>query len=299
MPPLREQIRSVHVFNRPKIRKIFQWKHHNGTIVAVWVTVVAIAALGATLDNAAYLFTLAYLFAFAAGVWSLGSWLSSDTVQKIQCKTTRRRGRGKPYSRRKLLATKWGGSVAIILLFIVTVRFVSGVALRKELEKLGGRLYPASDPLPLNCGPNIQPRDVVIVIGHGAAALADTFPFVVMASQRFGAMVTIERNADGSIVVPLDIRSPDGKVIVRMDENGFVVNRNNILEMRRPDRSSLVIVDQYGNQVLNARYMNRQAFRLTGLINYGGRNIPIEFPGVSGICMVGNGIKNFVPVLIP
>ena len=135
-------------------------------------------------------------------------------------------------------------------------------------------------------------------MGNGTSARI-TFPFMVMASMRFGSLLSIERESDGSIFIPLEIRSPDGKIIVKMDEHGFDVNRNNILKMHRDDRSSLVVVDEYGNEVLNARYMNRQAFRLTGLINYGGQQLPIQFPGISGLCIDTNGIKNAIPVVIP
>lgn len=289
---------AVHIFDRPKVRKVFQWKYHNGIIVALWGAVTGMAALGATLDNAAYLFRLGYLFAFAACIWSLGSWLTSDTVERLGRKPKKQRRRAEHYSRKKYLITKWGISTAITGFFVAAVWFVSDIALRKELEQLGGRLLPASDPMPLNCGTGLKPEEAVLLMGNGTSARI-TFPFMVMASMRFGSLLSIERESDGSIFIPLEIRSPDGKIIVKMDEHGFDVNRNNILKMHRDDRSSLVVVDEYGNEVLNARYMNRQAFRLTGLINYGGQQLPIQFPGISGLCIDTNGIKNAIPVVIP
>jgi hypothetical protein len=65
------------------------------------------------------------------------------------------------------------------------------------------------------------------------AAMFSKFPHVVYASQSRGPILTLDRSASGSIEVIMDIRSSDGKIIARMNRDGFVVNRNNYLDMRR------------------------------------------------------------------
>lgn len=133
---------NLHIFDRPKVKKAFHWKNSNGLIFFLWGVVIAMVALGAGLDNAAYLFKWAYFFAVAAFVWSIGSWLTSDTVQSLQ-KPTRRQRRGLDhYSRWKCVLVKWGVAALIVVFFLGSLDFVSDIALRKALELLEGRLVP-------------------------------------------------------------------------------------------------------------------------------------------------------------
>lgn len=116
------------------------------------------------------------------------------------------------------------------------------------------------------------------------------FPRTVVAIQDVGSAITLDRANDGSIGVVMDIRSRDRRIIARLSPNGFVVNKNNFLEMRK-DRSSLIVVDEYGNEVLNARYLNPNAFVLKGLLTYPDRNpIPLSFaPRMRHICLSNAG----------
>jgi len=91
-------------------------------------------------------------------------------------------------------------------------------------------------------------------------------------------VIGLERNSAGGIIVSMDIRSDDGRIIVRLSKDGFVVNRNNELLVNRPDKSTLIIEDQYGNVALDARYLNERAFRITGTLHYQGQTIPLQFP---------------------
>jgi hypothetical protein len=54
----------------------------------------------------------------------------------------------------------------------------------------------------------------------------------------------------------------------------------------RKAKSTLVIVDEYGNEVLNANYLNRNAFILKGVLTYPDRDpIPISFaPRMRHMC---------------
>lgn len=68
------------------------------------------------------------------------------------------------------------------------------------------------------------------------------------------------------------------------------MNKNNFLEMRK-DKSSLVIVDEYGTEVLNARYLNRDAFVLKGVLRYPDLNpIPLSLaPRMRQVCLSNFG----------
>jgi hypothetical protein len=57
-------------------------------------------------------------------------------------------------------------------------------------------------------------------------------------------VVVVDRLEDGAMAILLDLRSEAGRVVASLDKDAFMVNRNNILEMKRPDRNTLIVVDQ-------------------------------------------------------
>jgi hypothetical protein len=65
------------------------------------------------------------------------------------------------------------------------------------------------------------------------------------------------------LAVILDLRSDDGKIIARMDESGYVINRNNTLEIKK-SKSNLTVVDIYGREVLDVKYLNPHAVSVRG-----------------------------------
>ena len=86
---------------------------------------------------------------------------------------------------------------------------------------------------------------------------------MVIKSERHGDVLTLTRQGNNAIAVNLDIRSGDGKVIVRMDRDGYVVNRNNILSIKK-NKSSLTVLDLYGREVLGIEYLNPNVIRMGG-----------------------------------
>jgi hypothetical protein len=74
----------------------------------------------------------------------------------------------------------------------------------------------------------------------------------------------------------LDIRDSNHRIIARIEHNRFIVNPNNILTKRQPDRSTLIILDQEGNEVVNCRYVNEHTIRFTGRFYVEGREVVIN-----------------------
>lgn len=70
-----------------------------------------------------------------------------------------------------------------------------------------------------------------------------------------------------------------------MDANGIVIGRNVGIHVLRPDKSTVLIEDDFGETVLRARYLNPQAFQVDGSIPYRGRIIPL-LPVLHGMCTV-------------
>ncbi|MGA7380589.1 MAG: hypothetical protein WBX03_07030, partial [Terriglobales bacterium] len=98
--------------------------------------------------------------------------------------------------------------------------------------------------------------------------------------------LTLDRSADGSIVVLMDVKTRDNKIVVRLDEHGFLVSESNKLKMERPDTHTLIVVDPEGEEVLNARYMNPQLIRLNGVLRYPRHRVPIQDETIHHTCVV-------------
>jgi hypothetical protein len=106
------------------------------------------------------------------------------------------------------------------------------------------------------------------------------FPWVVLAPQdrrlrREHPIITIEMDKAKHIAVNLDVLSEDRRVVARIKRNHFWVNPNNVLNKERPDRSTLVVTDQFGKEVLNIRYLNPHSIHLTGAFYVVGQAEPV------------------------
>jgi len=86
------------------------------------------------------------------------------------------------------------------------------------------------------------------------------------------------------------MRDTSNRIIARLDKNGFVVNNAYTLFMLRPDNSTVIIEDQFGKEVLNARFLNPGAFKLTGVLQYRERLVRLELPNFQYSCFIHNGI---------
>jgi hypothetical protein len=152
-------------------------------------------------------------------------------------------------------------------------------------EAQTGILFPANEPTPANnCQLPLAPGAVLVMLGneeqHNAAVLLK-LPGVVLDNSGAGIKLSVVRGKGKSIGILLDMRSSDGKLIARMNEEGYVINRNNTLEIKK-DRSTLRVVDLYGENVLDVAYLNPTT------ISVKGKNIGLP-KGMRFICIEGVG----------
>jgi len=118
------------------------------------------------------------------------------------------------------------------------------------------------------------------------------FPHTVLGVGGYSA-VSVNRDSQGFIAVRLEIRSEDGRIIVLMADNGFVINQNNYLQMERPNKSTLAVMDQTGKQVIFARYLNPHVLVLEGEVSVPGHgNIPLQLTNFHRSCIgvAGDGV---------
>jgi hypothetical protein len=156
------------------------------------------------------------------------------------------------------------------------------------VESLSGKLVPASDPTPNTACGDMGSDDVLILLGDTNAAMTNNFPHAIM--QVHGRdVISVDKDLGGTVVINMEIRGVDNKIIARLDRSGFVVNRNSELQVLRPDRSTLTVEDEYGTRVLYARFMNPRVIALRGIMRAQGLGIPIDIPYATHSCSAHGG----------
>lgn len=134
-------------------------------------------------------------------------------------------------------------------------------------QSLNGQLFPANDQMPKTlCG--APPKDSYLVAVNGDGHMFTKFPHVILFFHRQKTL-WLDKREDGSIALFVDLKDPDRRIAVRIDKDGFFIHPGTKFFARRPDKSSLVIQNEFGENVLSVRYVNPQAFEITE--NLGGR----------------------------
>ncbi|HEY3615684.1 MAG TPA: hypothetical protein VGK96_02660 [Candidatus Sulfotelmatobacter sp.] len=221
-----------------------------------------------------WLFITAYAFIVLAAFWTLGYWLTSDTLQKRDPRKWSRNRRKQSDLKRAIVIYRfwmWGGVITCVAGVALSVLFTNFVWERKELSELGGLLVPANDPNPSSyC--SLGANELGIEFGE-MSAKAKYFPVDII--QLYGEpAVTIDKNQDGTINLSLELTGSDHKVMLSLDRNSFKIPPGNYLSMRRPDRSTVTIDDAYNNQV-RIRYLNPHYFSVKGRLMFGGETIDL------------------------
>jgi hypothetical protein len=281
---------------RKHLRPFFHWTYSQFFIGGLFAAGVAMLTYNHFLP--------AYIFFSVAAIWALIYWQVSDhlNAKAVELEKRSERFRRKPKQEKTLVAFKkarrsyWtsnlAGSAMMVVLFISCLIWTHSAQVENALSLMAGPLLPANDPNPPNdvCAPNDD--EIAVFMGQKAFKTAQ-FPQTVI---RIGddPVISIDRTSSGAISLSLDVRGNDGRIIARIHNNVFEINQNNYLSMKRKDRSSLAVDDQYGNEVLNARFLNPRAFRLTAKLYSAGKSLDTDsFPGlIGGFCFsVAKGAK--------
>jgi hypothetical protein len=128
-------------------------------------------------------------------------------------------------------------------------------------ESLNGQLIPANDPTPkTGCG--TLPKGNYIAVVDGGGYMFTRFPHVVVSLHRQKA-IWLDKKPDGSVALFMDVRGADGAIAIRIDKDGFFINPKAALYVRRPDKSTILIQNEKGDDVLVVKYVNPEAFLVT------------------------------------
>lgn len=166
-------------------------------------------------------------------------------------------------------------------------------AQREFSEFLSGKLLPADDPMPrTKCSSRAEMvhGDVAVFVGSTVETITNKFPHTIL-QVRKRRVIYLDRTETGSLVLSLEMRDAANRLIARVDRNGFVVSSAYDVHLLRPDKSTVIIDDEFGNEMVRARFLNPKAFSISGVVIYGGTRIPLNLgaPG-SSICMSNSGV---------
>lgn len=253
-----------------RMRPFFHWKYAGVFISFFWGAILATLGIAAGVEYSKLFFILAYIFSFAAMLWSLGCWITSDFLHDknpIFWKRTRRK-RIIKWDFISFKIWKYGFSGFILILFVMSWIFISWMDETKELSSLHGWLYPANKPVPPNSCGKLDKDYLMVFLGDFVGA-SKTFPLTVLEAKGKKRIV-LDKREDGLLSVSMDVLGNDERIIARIEKGGFTININNYLKINRRDRSHLQVINQNGEQVLNMEYFNKQAIRITAVLRYPG-----------------------------
>lgn len=250
--------------------KLFQWQL--AAVLPTWLGMI-----WATLQFDS--FTAARIFSVITAVWACGAWFTSSYFVVLDRED-------------RLDYWRQLAPVALVAMFITGM---FGYIHSRELQSLKGVLYPANDKTPLNPCHKMRPSEsetyAVLILGSNAVPIK-SFPHTVLEafSRTRGRerVISIDRDESGRLYLMLDVKSADGKLVVRMNREGFAIGRNAIFEMQRPDRSTVSVIDAFGKHVLYCRYHNTGAISITGEVSIpGSGTYPLRDSHLQNNCVEG------------
>jgi hypothetical protein len=123
----------------------------------------------------------------------------------------------------------------------------------------------------------------------GDATWTNKFPQAVI-SYGDDPVLTLDRSEGGNIAVSLKVVDKSGDLVTSIDRNELNIANHALLTHKpRPDKSTLVVFDEGGNEALYVRYLNKKAIYIRGYMYLGGRRWVIDFPGENN-CIGGFGV---------
>jgi hypothetical protein len=130
-----------------------------------------------------------------------------------------------------------------------------------------GWLLPAKDPTPPNgCSRilTVLPHDeLVLLMGGAGVHTARNDKFTVL--QVGGCSLLSMQRATEGIAFDADIFNEDGKLVAHIEKNEFNLSSGKYSYARRPDRSTLIVYDEQGQEALWVRYLNPTTVQIRGV----------------------------------
>lgn len=251
------------------VRPWFRNKHSVGIILTLWTAGLSIGMASYSSAIPKDFFDISYALLLAAIVWSVGSFWSSSFLVNKRVETDNR--------------AEYKAWVVIVPVLVLTfavfcVLKIHSIQIARDLSELNGVLIPANDADPPSpCSAELVSESPLrLYFGHMSVVTRFEKAALITLPEPKGdedydpILLGIERAEDGSIALRANVVDRDRKVIVRIDRNHFEINRNLILDSLsppRPDSSTILIKDEYGN-VLKIRLLNKNSVFFEGKLYF-------------------------------
>lgn len=264
--------------HRDLLKKVFHF--HPGLIIGTTLPL----GFGMAFVNR---FPEAYLLFSVCLVCAAGLWLTSDSLLKAKAKSEKLPAKRNRFSQEEIARImrhkknrhrlrKWGGCTAIAALGIVCFATTARWNYEWELEQTFGVLTPADDPTPepMSClGSLQQPSPSAIRVYAGGGLFwsdGKTLTLVRIHDKPMLSGTLIKE----SLVISGDIYTPDGD-LVHIDQNHFETQSDLGFKPKRPDRHTLKVLDRWHREVLDIRFLNPRAIKLSGIFWSPGEKFPV------------------------
>ena len=159
------------------------------------------------------------------------------------------------------ISPNWLLSVVAAILSLAATGWLAWIILFPPPPMPTGPLIPAGEPTPAGSCPS-RPGDLVVALGTDRVMARGDGPFrPFMAHECPGPILT--RTREGLMVDALGYDwSNDIVYIIRENRLDFLMVAG--LTLHRPDRSTIELLDRFGDPVVYVRYLNRNAVRIRG-----------------------------------
>jgi hypothetical protein len=153
----------------------------------------------------------------------------------------------------------------------------------------GGMLVPArmpNPPVPASCHAPIPDNALRVYLGDSLGYFVG--PKITVVNIAGQPLLSIEKK-DKGMSINARIYSRDKRIVAEIRDNQFQINPNNYFHRERPNKHTLVVYDQEGEEVLNVDYLNPSAVQITGRFFYPNK-APVMI-GATSITIAGNTIS--------
>jgi hypothetical protein len=250
-----------------QIKQVLAWKFPSvfAIALALWSSGVG-AVIGDKYELAIFCFCL-------GGFWLGGWWILQRATAKVRPVPSKKYPSTKQRSR--TTTPRWARAVIVVIITCIPVLWTLSLRSNFELSRLyGATLLPADDPDIYGACGGKYPDDLKLYLAN-SEFVVKRFPYIVFFTLAKNAengeisgktWLSLDRAKNGGLLITAEVRGEDGKVLAEISNNILDVNENRIFRTHheRPDRSTLIIKDEYGETALYLRYLNLHTIRLAG-----------------------------------
>ena len=188
----------------------------------------------------------------------------------------------------------WIGFFIVVAILLNVTLYIRNEIVQREIQAqtpvFYGELVPGNEPtpeLPSPLPPGI-PRDMVFLfLGNNVIATDYSESLVLSKGEESFLSISIK---SGKMYITADLFDSNNNRIAKIIQNEFQANPDYAFNPKQPDAHSLVVRDMQGVEVLNVRFLNPRAIRISGRFHMQGYSEPVVVMQDGALILPGNNI---------